>query len=837
MMLASLVCSVGCLASNAVVCDDGTTCPEGTICYVSLGLCVTESQIAACAGKADGESCDLTAADERCVQGVCVPVACGNGVTDPNEVCDDGNTLPGDGCSADCESLELCGNSVTDLVVGEGCDDGNFTSHDGCSSTCAVESPRWSRRPTSPAGRMAPGLTYDSDRDRIVLIGGVSNRITAEGVVSVDLDDAWESDGRWREVTAVPPPPRRFFSLVYDRKHERTLMYGASLGLGELWAFDGTAWTLLSVDGPLRTAAAVGYDPVRELLVVQGGYDPAGSVPTGETWIWNGTTWAGLAVPNTGISAPRAEAAMVFDPKRGKLVLFGGRTTGTTMRNDVWEFDGTAWAQRVANGASGANIPTARAAMSMAWNATCQCVVLYGGVLASGVVTNDTFTWNGTAWTNITSSSNPPTARAFAGFTDDGHGGSLLVGGSKYESTSSLDATAYYEQTWRFDGATWLLDISRVRPVVAFDTHRHRVVMYGGGTVGVSESSRDTYELSNRGWTLLSSTTGPDHVTGAAMVYDEARRETVLVGGMRGGGEAETDTWIWNGTAWATRTVSSQVPPRAHSVLVYDAARSELVAFGGYDPNTYVDSNATWTWNGTTWTNRMPAMAPSPRNRVAAAYDRVNQQVVAFGGYTNAVGWNNDTWLWDGTTWTQKTGGGMPTPSPYEPLMAWDPARRKVVLLSGEFLQAWEWTTMPDGQSWWRSLGSVGNRASPDGGVAYSGFDGAGVTVMGGYYFVTFEPSDTWELRWDSSGEQDSCPIARDLDGDTLAGCSDPDCWATCAPACVPGDACAADAPRCGDGACGAAETCRSCATDCASCGQLCGDGICDSGETCPGDC
>lgn len=61
---------------------------------------------------------------------------CGNGDPDPGEICDDGNTMSGDGCSADCLSDETCGNGVLDAAVGEACDDGNTRPGDGCSSTC-----------------------------------------------------------------------------------------------------------------------------------------------------------------------------------------------------------------------------------------------------------------------------------------------------------------------------------------------------------------------------------------------------------------------------------------------------------------------------------------------------------------------------------------------------------------------------------------------------------------------------------------------------------------------------------------------------------------------------
>ena len=80
---------------------------------------------------------------------------CGNGVLTSNKACDDGNTKGGDGCSADCLSIEsgwecrvpgkpctpICGDGAVEL--GKKCDDGNTKSGDGCSSTCEVE-PGWS---------------------------------------------------------------------------------------------------------------------------------------------------------------------------------------------------------------------------------------------------------------------------------------------------------------------------------------------------------------------------------------------------------------------------------------------------------------------------------------------------------------------------------------------------------------------------------------------------------------------------------------------------------------------------------------------------------------------
>jgi cysteine-rich repeat protein len=65
---------------------------------------------------------------------------CGNGILEDGEQCDDGNTLPGDGCCDLCEiEVPVCGNGIVEQ--GEHCDDGNTLNGDGCSSACVCECP------------------------------------------------------------------------------------------------------------------------------------------------------------------------------------------------------------------------------------------------------------------------------------------------------------------------------------------------------------------------------------------------------------------------------------------------------------------------------------------------------------------------------------------------------------------------------------------------------------------------------------------------------------------------------------------------------------------------
>src|SRR5690606_31406831 len=78
---------------------------------------------------------------------------CGDGLLTADEACDDGNTEDGDGCSADCKSVEpgmICtppGQPCRQLVrCGDGlrsgpelCDDGNTVNGDGCDDLCKIE--------------------------------------------------------------------------------------------------------------------------------------------------------------------------------------------------------------------------------------------------------------------------------------------------------------------------------------------------------------------------------------------------------------------------------------------------------------------------------------------------------------------------------------------------------------------------------------------------------------------------------------------------------------------------------------------------------------------------
>ena len=96
-------CAEDSLTGVVEVCQLDLDCDDSDPCTVDLcdgGLACLN--LAA----ADGDACIGGEPDSICVEGDCIPSECGDGYLDDRpwigEVCDDGNTIDGDGCAADC---------------------------------------------------------------------------------------------------------------------------------------------------------------------------------------------------------------------------------------------------------------------------------------------------------------------------------------------------------------------------------------------------------------------------------------------------------------------------------------------------------------------------------------------------------------------------------------------------------------------------------------------------------------------------------------------------------------------------------------------------------------
>lgn len=262
---------------------------------------------------------------------------------------------------------------------------------------------RWTFAPVAgPPWRRAPGVAFDSLRNRVVMFGGI---------VFTAFGDTWEWNGTsWAQsMPAASSSARVSLAMAYDRVRARTVLFGGSQSgapLADTWLWDGTNWTrpLPTTSPSARASHAMDFDEVRGNVVLFGGTDAAGSAG-GETWTWDGTTWSQQSPPT---SPPgRYGHALAFDRTHGNMVLFGGSGSAGVL-GDTWIWNGATWVPR-----SPTTSPSPRTNFGMAFDGAHDAMLLFGGLL-SGFESNQTWSHT-TAGTACSSNTECPT-----GYCTDG---------------------------------------------------------------------------------------------------------------------------------------------------------------------------------------------------------------------------------------------------------------------------------------------------------------------------------------------------------------------------------------------------------------------------------
>jgi len=137
-----LVCTDGvCAQPPPPACGDGVIngadeCDDGANNGDTLA-CKSDCTLQACGDGflGIGEGCDdgNEIDDDEC-SNTCIPASCGDTVVQAPEQCDDGNAVNTDECLDTCASAS-CGDSFVQAGV-EACDDGNLDATDACTSEC-----------------------------------------------------------------------------------------------------------------------------------------------------------------------------------------------------------------------------------------------------------------------------------------------------------------------------------------------------------------------------------------------------------------------------------------------------------------------------------------------------------------------------------------------------------------------------------------------------------------------------------------------------------------------------------------------------------------------------
>jgi hypothetical protein len=498
---------------------------------------------------------------------------------------------------------------------------------------------------TSPGWRLASAGRFDALGARLGSTAGapfdvgVSQverlrlRLTREGVADVPAtadrgrlvyEDAWPASDA---ILAASETSFEEAILVHDATAPREFAWQIELpsgisgvrddGAGGLFWLDSSGDLALHLPRPVALdaagnarPAAVRFDAGR--LVVS--YDPAGATfpllidPAFETAFWV------RAQPATSPPA-RTLPAMSYDATRGVTVLFGGQGQGDL--DDTWEWDGTSWTQQCATSPcnKSGNLPTPRPGAAMAFDPVHAVTLLFGGG-ENAMEQNDTWTWNGTAWTDVcagTAACTPPTPRTQSSLVFyAGSGRAVLFGGEQNQCDSNCPpdcGPSPLDETWTWNGATWTQEKPTTMPparygaVIVEDTTIGAPFLFGGFTPGsFTPGLADswTWNASTAAWTPLCAQAPcvPPPARGdQAMAFDTTTKKTVVFGGSTNVGNPTllADTWQWDGSAWSGVTAASAPSPRDQAGSVYDAKRARVVVFGGEVAGTPVAE--TWEYH------------------------------------------------------------------------------------------------------------------------------------------------------------------------------------------------------------------------------------------------
>ncbi len=203
-------------------------------------------------------------------------------------------------------------------------------------------------------------------------------------------------------------------------------------------------------------------------------------------------------------------AAAAFDPFQQEVILFGGCSPFQCPSNQTWIYNGSEWENYT--GLTGLT-PPAVYGEGLTWDPQFTTIIMTGGILTNGKVTNATWDFNGNDWQNMTQD----------------QGADFFFG----------EGTAF--------------------AATAYDPALNELVVVDGCALAGCTSIFDYVEVLTEagGWTggahLLNPGTwhSEQYLWGSSMAYDPTDKELVLFGGVSNANNSTVNwTFILNDTGW-----------------------------------------------------------------------------------------------------------------------------------------------------------------------------------------------------------------------------------------------------------------------------------------------
>ncbi|MCI4366797.1 MAG: hypothetical protein L3K08_03500 [Thermoplasmata archaeon] len=320
---------------------------------------------------------------------------------------------------------------------------------------------------------------------------------------------------------------------------------------------------------------------------VAGGSNPVPNIIT--------HSWTKIAT--TRAPSPRTEFMMAYDQKDHVVVLFGGTPK---VLGDTWTYANGTWTN-----VSPATSPPARYGGMMTYDQRDGYVLLFGGIGAHGDL-NDTWGYSAGVWTNLTGAHAPPPRFLGSMAFDPPVGRTVLFGGCAFLAPGQelCSPKGGFNDTWTFHGGVWTeITGHRVHPHarygagLAYDPASKVLVLYGGN--GATAFVETTWELVGQKWTLISKVNAPGTRGELGMIYSPAENAVVLFGGTTGEFPSSAylgGTFLFQSGSWSTATVSGP-GARDNALLSYYPHDRAVLEFGGYGGPTNGYYNETWEFS------------------------------------------------------------------------------------------------------------------------------------------------------------------------------------------------------------------------------------------------
>jgi len=535
-----------------------------------------------------------------------------------------------------------------------------------------------------PPARQGHTLVYHEGLERVLLFGG-------EDANKRYLNDLWAWDGSlWHslESEGTLPAARRDHAMSYDRDREQIVLFGGrnASGLADTWLLhiepseDEDArvegeWEAVeaAMAPPARYQHGMSYDQTLDVMVLFGGQSMADDSLFDDTWAWDGENW----IKQPALARPPALAGhgMAYHPRAGVL-LFGGEDSDGDGQEGLWVWngsvDGERWIQRETTPDMIDEIemqPDARTDVQMVYDAARQQMLVFGGLVSKLFREHEPAdTWaiteDATTWQQVDTP--PPFAEQDDVAMSYEQGGSFLIfsgqGGDPNRESS----------TYRWRASQWEPVVTENQPSerighrlsrdgssgdAAYSCEGNRILLFGGIEADGTYLN-DTWLWQGTDWERQRPETKPPTRAYHTLSYDCQKGEWILFGGRGIDGQPLNDLWVYNGTDWQERIVDQSPAARYQATLSYNPHESKMLLFGGSNDGEMF-FNDLWAWDGDKWetvaeegnrsAENMGAYPPA-RAIHGAVYDPERQRLFIAGGRNDRTNLR-DTWSWDGQTW------------------------------------------------------------------------------------------------------------------------------------------------------------------------------------------